>query len=176
MNHTHTSRSSIVAIMVFIGLCLVLDLSSMIMLGRHSLRPKTFLIFQVIETTIWLVLIILSIVGLAQISRSSYRRPSPISYILQIVLLYVLLPRSILQQCTNRHTQRLLRRPPNLRLSNLPPRPQSCTKRQLCSSFHRPTRLRIPRRWLWGRCSVRKRPPTSFRSLKSLCYTLQPLG
>ncbi|TID21989.1 Cys/Met metabolism pyridoxal phosphate-dependent enzyme [Venturia nashicola] len=55
--------------------------------GYIALRPKTFLIFQVIETTIWVVLVILSIVGLAQISGSRYRRPAPLAYILQIILL-----------------------------------------------------------------------------------------
>jgi hypothetical protein len=86
-NSTNIWYSSIVVIIVFIGLCLILDLASMIMLGRHSLRPKTFLIFQVVETSIWVVLIVLSIVGLAAIGKSGYRRPSPISYILQIILL-----------------------------------------------------------------------------------------
>ncbi|RDI77510.1 hypothetical protein Vi05172_g12504 [Venturia inaequalis] len=79
--------ASIVVVILFIGLCLLFDFLSMIWLCRHSLRPKTFLIFQVIETTIWVVLVVLSIVGLAQIRGSGYRRPSPLAYILQIILL-----------------------------------------------------------------------------------------
>lgn len=79
-----TTTRSVVVIILFIGLCLLFDLLSMIWLCRHSLRPKTFLIFQVIETTIWIVLVVLSLVGLAG---SRYRRPSPLAYILQIILL-----------------------------------------------------------------------------------------
>ncbi|QDS71731.1 hypothetical protein FKW77_008756 [Venturia effusa] len=74
---------TLVVIMLFIGLCLLFDVLSMIWLCRHSLRPKTFLIFQVIETTIWLVLIVLSFVGLARAGRSRLG----LSYILQIILL-----------------------------------------------------------------------------------------
>lgn len=86
-SHRTNGTRSIVVIILFIGLCLLFDFLSMIWLCRHSLRPKTFLIFQVIETTIWVVLVVLSIVGLAQIRGSGYRRPSPLAYILQIILL-----------------------------------------------------------------------------------------
>jgi hypothetical protein len=52
-----------VIIMIIIGLCLVLDLICIVKRIRHTLTPRYFLISNVIQTTIWTVLFILSMIG-----------------------------------------------------------------------------------------------------------------
>jgi len=74
-------RVVVVFIVVFV-LCLVLDITSMVMLGKHTLKPKTFLIFQVVETTIWVIIFILEIVGAGRT-----RTGSGFAWLLSLVLL-----------------------------------------------------------------------------------------
>ncbi|KAJ9643027.1 hypothetical protein H2201_006423 [Coniosporium apollinis] len=47
---------------VLITICLLLDITAIIMFARHNLSPRTFLVFNVIQTTIVLVWFILDII------------------------------------------------------------------------------------------------------------------
>lgn len=55
---------AIVAVeMVLVALCLVLDIVSIVKRSRRTLSPKFFLITNVIQTTIWVVFIVLGLIG-----------------------------------------------------------------------------------------------------------------
>jgi len=77
------SLAAVIILIVLLVICLGLDITSMIMLARHSLKPKVFLIFQAIETMIWVILLVLEIIGAA---RSGRRTSSALGWILILVL------------------------------------------------------------------------------------------
>ncbi|KAK8185553.1 hypothetical protein BC567DRAFT_188199 [Phyllosticta citribraziliensis] len=58
------SLGSIVAIFfVLVLVCLILDIVSIVKFARRNLRPKTFLIFNTIQTTFWAAILVIDIVG-----------------------------------------------------------------------------------------------------------------
>ncbi|KAK7541936.1 uncharacterized protein J3D65DRAFT_612039 [Phyllosticta citribraziliensis] len=55
---------AIVAIFfVLVLVCLILDIVSIVKFARRNLRPKTFLIFNTIQTTFWAAILVIDIVG-----------------------------------------------------------------------------------------------------------------
>lgn len=68
--------------MVLLILCVVLDIISIILFMRHSLKPKVMLVFNVIQSAIWLFVIILQIMSVAQ-------GASPAGLIVCLVIGYV---------------------------------------------------------------------------------------
>ena len=55
---------AIVAVeMALVALCLILDIVAIVKRSRRTLGPKEFLVYNVIQTTIWVVFIIMSFVG-----------------------------------------------------------------------------------------------------------------
>jgi hypothetical protein len=70
-------------------ICLLLTVAEIVLLARHKLKPLTFLITNVIKSTIWVVLFILEIVSLTT-SRNSHTA-SALAIIIEGALLCVLL-------------------------------------------------------------------------------------
>ena len=58
-----TAIAVLSVILSIIAICLILDIVCIIMRGRRSLSPPFFLVVNVIQTTIWTILFILSMVG-----------------------------------------------------------------------------------------------------------------
>ncbi|KAK3385517.1 hypothetical protein B0H63DRAFT_183712 [Podospora didyma] len=79
--YTKTTVETAIAVAgVMIGiilLCLILDIVCIVKRARRTLSPRFFLIVNVIQTTIWVVLFILSMIGLS----------SPLGFIIAIVIL-----------------------------------------------------------------------------------------
>ncbi|KAK7541679.1 hypothetical protein IWX49DRAFT_592416 [Phyllosticta citricarpa] len=48
---------------VLVLICLILDIVSIVKFARRNLRPKTFLIFNTIQTTFWAAILVIDIVG-----------------------------------------------------------------------------------------------------------------
>jgi len=61
------AKSTILAIfsiiMILILICLILDIVSIVKRSRRTLSPRYFLISNVIQTVVWLILFILSMIG-----------------------------------------------------------------------------------------------------------------
>ncbi|KAK2000823.1 hypothetical protein LX36DRAFT_397583 [Colletotrichum falcatum] len=53
----------LVVILVIIACCLILDIICIVKRSRRTLSPRFFLISNVIQTTVWLILFILTIIG-----------------------------------------------------------------------------------------------------------------
>ena len=53
----------LVVVMLIIILCLILDIVCIVKRARRTLSPRFFLITSVIQTTIWTILFILSMIG-----------------------------------------------------------------------------------------------------------------
>ncbi|KAK0712754.1 hypothetical protein B0T26DRAFT_629021, partial [Lasiosphaeria miniovina] len=64
-------------ILVIILACLVLDIVCIVMRARRTLSPRLFLIINVAQSTVWVVLFILSMVG----------SPGPLALLLNVVIL-----------------------------------------------------------------------------------------
>lgn len=80
--------SSIVPIwMAMLVICLVLTITEIILLARHKLKPKTFVIFNTIKSTVWTAIFILDIVSFVD---SGSRTVSFVGLIIEGVLWYVL--------------------------------------------------------------------------------------
>ncbi|KAF2812563.1 uncharacterized protein BDZ99DRAFT_474715 [Mytilinidion resinicola] len=62
----NVSWGVIILFMLLLIICLLLDIMAMIMFAKHSLKPGAFLLFNVIQTTIWTVILVLDIVALAR--------------------------------------------------------------------------------------------------------------
>jgi len=58
--------SAVAAVMVVMVLCLLLDIVAMGLFCCGKLKPKTFLIFNVIQTLLWVIIFVLQIVGAAR--------------------------------------------------------------------------------------------------------------
>ncbi|KAK3485584.1 uncharacterized protein B0T23DRAFT_50720 [Neurospora hispaniola] len=58
-----TAIAIVAVCMMLVFLCLVLDIVCIIKRGRRTLSPKFFLITNVVQTTTWVVLIILAVIG-----------------------------------------------------------------------------------------------------------------
>ena len=52
-----------VVVLIIIGFCLILDIVCIIKRARRTLSPRFFLIANVIQTTIWTVLFVLTMIG-----------------------------------------------------------------------------------------------------------------
>ncbi|KAF2433952.1 hypothetical protein EJ08DRAFT_19356 [Tothia fuscella] len=98
------SIAAVAVLVVLLALCLSLDIASMVMFGRHNLRPKTFLIFQIVETTIWLVILVISIVG------SVGRGNSALGLLLLIILFAAFLALLIYASVIYHRTRKVARR------------------------------------------------------------------
>ncbi|EFQ32866.1 hypothetical protein CGRA01v4_07798 [Colletotrichum graminicola] len=66
----------LVVILVIVVCCLILDIICIVKRSRRTLSPRFFLISNVIQTTVWLVLLILAVVGIR----------SPLGFIIAIVV------------------------------------------------------------------------------------------
>ncbi|KZL80611.1 hypothetical protein CI238_10442 [Colletotrichum incanum] len=66
----------LVVILIIIASCLVLDIICIVKRSRRTLSPRFFLIANVIQTAVWLVLFILTMLGVS----------SPIAFIIAIVI------------------------------------------------------------------------------------------
>lgn len=85
---TPNECDSIVPIwMVMLVICLVLTITEIVLLARHKLRPKTFVIFNTIKSTIWTILFILDIVSFVD---NNSRTTSFIGLIIEALLWYAL--------------------------------------------------------------------------------------
>lgn len=69
-------------VMVLVLICLILDIVSIVKRSRRKLSPRFFLISNVLQTTLWLVLFILSMVG----------GTSGLAVGLMVIVLYVHVP------------------------------------------------------------------------------------
>ncbi|KAF2096739.1 hypothetical protein NA57DRAFT_78335 [Rhizodiscina lignyota] len=56
------------AFLFLLVVCFLLDIIAIVMFGRNSLRPKTFLIFNVLQTLLWTIMLVLAIIGAARVS------------------------------------------------------------------------------------------------------------
>lgn len=72
--------------MVMLVICLVLTITEIVLLARHKLKPKTFVIFNTIKSTIWTALFIVDIVSFVD---TNSRTVSFIGLIIEAVLWYV---------------------------------------------------------------------------------------
>jgi hypothetical protein len=73
--------------MVMLVICLVLTITEIVLLARHKLKPKTFVIFNTIKSTIWTILFILDIVSFVD---NNSRTTSFIGLIIEALLWYAL--------------------------------------------------------------------------------------
>ncbi|KAK2033481.1 hypothetical protein LX32DRAFT_635176 [Colletotrichum zoysiae] len=74
---TATTVIAIIAVILAIILgCLILDIICIVKRSRRTLSPRFFLIANVIQTTVWLVLFVLSVIG----------GRSPIGFIIAIII------------------------------------------------------------------------------------------
>lgn len=79
---------SVAAALLVIGvICLGLTFAEIIMLGRHKLSPKTFVIMNTIKSTVQVVMFIISIVSV--VTQRSGGGVGSLSLIFQAALLYV---------------------------------------------------------------------------------------
>ncbi|KDN69732.1 hypothetical protein CSUB01_11225 [Colletotrichum sublineola] len=74
---TPTVIAILVVILVIIASCLILDIVCIVKRSRRTLSPRFFLISNTIQTTVWLVLFILTLMGIS----------SPIAFIIAVVIL-----------------------------------------------------------------------------------------
>lgn len=72
--------------MAMLLICLILTITEIILLARHKLKPKTFVIFNTIKSTIWTVLFVLDIVSFVD---NNSRTVSFVGLIIEAVLWYV---------------------------------------------------------------------------------------
>ncbi|KUJ13875.1 uncharacterized protein LY89DRAFT_672147 [Mollisia scopiformis] len=83
-NEVSTGAKIIVPIwMAMLLICLVLTIAEIILLARHKLKPKTFVIFNTIKSTIWTVLFVLDIVSFVD---NNSRTVSFVGLIIEAVL------------------------------------------------------------------------------------------
>ncbi|KAK1962043.1 hypothetical protein LY78DRAFT_740567 [Colletotrichum sublineola] len=73
---TPTVIAILVVILVIIASCLILDIVCIVKRSRRTLSPRFFLISNTIQTTVWLVLFILTLMGIS----------SPIAFIIAVVI------------------------------------------------------------------------------------------
>jgi len=61
----------IVVFMLLLVICILLDVLAILMFARDALKPTTFLIFNVIQTGIWFIVILLDVVAIVRGARWS---------------------------------------------------------------------------------------------------------
>lgn len=49
-------------IMIICCVCIILDITEIILFTRHNLQPLTYLVFQCVKTTIWSVIFVITVV------------------------------------------------------------------------------------------------------------------
>ena len=52
-------HSSELVSILLCAVCLVLDITEIILFAKHSLQPLTYLVFQCVKTTIWFILFVI---------------------------------------------------------------------------------------------------------------------
>ncbi|KAF2493320.1 hypothetical protein BU16DRAFT_541019 [Lophium mytilinum] len=62
----NVSLGVMILFMLLLVICLLLDILAIVMFGRNTLKPGVFLLFNVIQTTFWTVILVLDIVALAR--------------------------------------------------------------------------------------------------------------
>lgn len=73
--------------MSIIVLCLCLTITEIVLLARHKLKPLTFVIMNVVKSTIWTIIFVFDVISAVD-NRS--RTASAIAIIIEAVLLYVI--------------------------------------------------------------------------------------
>lgn len=115
------ARNSIVPIWIaMLVICLVLTITEIVLLARHKLKPKTFVIMNTIKSTIWTILFVLDVIS--SVDRNS-RTTSFLGLIIEALLWYALSTDQLKWQSMAdlRTLQALLHYSPHLWLSHLPP-------------------------------------------------------
>ncbi|KAK8176161.1 hypothetical protein IWX90DRAFT_498817 [Phyllosticta citrichinensis] len=80
---TKISAKTIAVVAIFFVLvlvCLILDIVSIVKFARRNLRPKTFLIFNTIQTTFWAAILVIDIVG-------SIKHRSALNFLFALIVL-----------------------------------------------------------------------------------------
>lgn len=71
-NRTSTPAIAVIVVfMLLLVICVLLDVLAILMFARDALKPTTFLIFNVIQTGIWFIVILLDIVAIVRGARWS---------------------------------------------------------------------------------------------------------
>jgi hypothetical protein len=70
---TNSIHSAVVIFILLIVIIILMDVMAILMFLRDGLNPKKFLIMNVVQTTLWVVVVLLNVVSIAKDHSSGSR-------------------------------------------------------------------------------------------------------